>query len=407
MVEPLFTRNGLRIAQGKENVDFETHFNANWRKIDEQLVEKVFYDEISYEKYRDDTSNTTYFITHIPHLDKDGNIIKLKHGYQNDLMNSGTGETPRSFSNRHKASLVTNASIWNTSTGLLRGIQIQDGQIIQEHDGYSNYTLGIKPDNTLVMYPPTVSASEILVDGCLDAITAFYPMIENGVEVDSSVYSLIGNVNEQHPRNMIAQLPNKDIIYLTCNGRTSKDAGMAYSDCIRILLARGVQTAYMLDGGGSAQTVVRGVLVNPPLDGGGYEERKVGDFLYITRDVENLENTSVLSKDIGIVNKKVTDTSRDVLNLSDRLDGINGFENFDFPYIENLDNVDRTGMYWCLGSAIGSPDSAYSWGIIHFQTTSESGMQVAIPFHATAGSIMTRRTNPNTTLVSWYNWRAM
>ena len=109
-----------------------------------QLAENVYYDEISYEKYRDVTSSTDYFITHIPHLDSNGDIIKLKHGYQNYLMKSIVGKKVRSFGNRHVASLVTNASIWDVGTGLIKGVQIQDGVIKRDVDNGTSYTLGIK-----------------------------------------------------------------------------------------------------------------------------------------------------------------------------------------------------------------------------------------------------------------------
>lgn len=242
--------------------------------LEDEILKEVFYDEITYQKYRDDTSKTDYFITHVPNLDKNGNLIKLRHGFQNDLINSGVGETARSFCNRHTASLVANASIWNTNNGLIRGVQIQDGKVIQDAKDTNSYTLGIKSDNTLVMYPPSVTAEQVLADGCIDAITAFYPMIQDGTAFDLSGVTTVSNVTERHPRNVIAQLPNKDILFLTCEGRTRANLGMTYDDIIRILLARGVTTAYCLDGGGSSQTVVRGHLVNNTL---GHYNIAVGD----------------------------------------------------------------------------------------------------------------------------------
>ncbi len=68
---------------------------------------------------------------------------------------------------------MANASIWNTNNGLIRGVQIQDGKVIQDAKDTNSYTLGIKSDNTLVMYPPSVTAEQVLADGCIDAITAF------------------------------------------------------------------------------------------------------------------------------------------------------------------------------------------------------------------------------------------
>ncbi|TFH63799.1 phosphodiester glycosidase family protein [Peribacillus frigoritolerans] len=372
--------------------------------VSAQLVESVYYDEITYEKYRDSTSSTDYYITYISHLSANGDLIKLKHGYQNDLMNSGVGETARSFGNRHVASLSANASIWNTSTGLIKGVQIQDGVIKQDIDGGTSYTLGFKEDNTLVAYPPTTPAATILDDGCVNAITAFFPMIENSVAVDPTIYGVIGNPVEPNPRNAIAQLPNKDILFLTCEGRTSANLGMTYADMIRILLARGVTIAYCLDGGGSTQTVVRGLQVNNPLDDNGKTERKVADFLYIDRPAENTQNFKTVSKDMGIVNKKLSDVARDLVTTSTDLLGLNRLP-IVAPNIGNLDTITKSNFYWCAGTALNAPSTANSWGVLHFQSGAASALQIAFPYHGSTGSIMLRRTV--TDMSTWTAWRAM
>lgn len=390
---------------------FRQEFNDNFGKIDEsvaitygKMAESVYYDEITYEKYRDTTSSTDYYITHIPHLDKNGDVIRLRHGFQNDLMNSGNGETARSFGNRNVTSLVANASIWDISTGLIKGVQIQDGVIKQDTDGSTSYTLGIKADNTLVTFDPSVSAQTVLDSGCVNAITAFYPMILDSAAVDPAIYNVVGNPSELNPRNAIAQLPNKDLIFLTCDGRTSANLGMTYADMIRILLARGVLTAYCLDGGGSTQTVVRGMMINKPIDSGGKTERKVADFLFIARPADNTQNFKTVSADMGVVNKKISDVASDLLTVSDSLAGLNKLLDV-APNVGDLNTLTKTNLYWCAGTAANVPDTAYSWGIVHFQAGSASALQIGFPYHGTLGSIMMRRTNGD--MNTWTAWRAM
>ncbi|WIT25994.1 hypothetical protein [Bacillus phage SPO1L1] len=430
--------------------------------LEDEILKEVFYDEITYQKYRDDISKTDYFITHVPNLDKNGNLIKLRHGFQNDLINSGVGETARSFCNRHSASLVANASIWNTNSGLIRGVQIQDGKVIQDAKDTNSYTLGIKSDNTLVMYPPTVTAEQVLADGCVDAITAFYPMIQDGAAFDLSGVTTVSNVTEHHPRNVIAQLPNKDLLFLTCEGRTKANQGMTYDDMIRILLARGVTTAYCLDGGGSSQTVVRGHLVNNPLDDNGKTERKVADFLYVKTDAGYTENINTVATDMGELVKRVSDLERDLYDKKDMNLGyikLNGDEGYTQHGVEVYQGDNRThklylgpnhisymdtvtnkylframdtgdlvtalgtlgtffnktnnitdcnalrsnGFYWALNSTANIPTTDNSWGILHFQPTDTAALQVAIPFSASAGNIMSRRTT--TDMNTWSTWR--
>ena len=92
------------------------------------LNEDIFYNEINIEEKRDEVSGTTYWVTSIPHLDKNGNIIKLKTGvseyyetHPNRHEDDGTGtdyinnpklETARNFSIRKKATLVINGGTW-------------------------------------------------------------------------------------------------------------------------------------------------------------------------------------------------------------------------------------------------------------------------------------------------------
>jgi phage minor structural protein len=288
--------------------------SAMSQEVEDTIRGNVFYDEVSYDKLRDSVSSTDYYITTIPHLDSNGDVIELQHGFANDSIGSGIGETARSFSERYAATIVINASTFDTTTMLLAGNQIADGVIIQDSPPTSRWSLGIKSDNTLVPYPPNTTAATMLSEGCLNAITAFFPMIQGGVAVDSSIYSSEPNTTTADPRQVIAQMPNKDIIILSCDGRTTINIGMTYSDCIRILLGLGVETAFCLDGGGSTQTIVRGTMINLPIDDNGKTERKVSDFLYVDSSSVNAQNINRSTSDLGEVNKRLSDLISDLTN---------------------------------------------------------------------------------------------
>lgn len=440
-----------------------TVLNERLDGLDDKVAETEYYDEITYSKYRDSVTGTDYFITHIPHRDKNGNLIELKHGYQNDLLNSGNGETARSFAVRHNVSAAVNASIWNVNTGLIYGIQIQDGVIQQDIPHASSYTLGIKADNTLKAYPPSNNAQSLLDDGVVNAVTGFFPMIQNNIAVSPTVYNSAVNASEFHPRQVIAQLSNLDIIFLTSAGRTKTDKGLTYDDMIRILTERGVSFAYCLDGGGSTQTVVRGVMVNNPVDDNGKTERNVWDFLYVKKPVAVPDKLKTVSSDVGNVNKRVSDLVADLRTKVDMLEGyirLKGDVGFDLRGIESwegdqrqgkfylqkesvsyydyitgqnifkaslngdiqstkgilgtflktvksvnsADTISESGIYWIQGSSTGAPNTVSSWAILHIQYDSINALQLAIPFHATQNNLMSRRTDPNTT-GAWLAWR--
>lgn len=389
---------------------------ANAEKLDKLLSESNFYDEITFAKYRDTISATDYFITHVPKYDKNGKVIRLKHGYQNDLMNSANGETTRNFAARKTASLVTNASRWDINgSGLIRGIQIQDGIILQDQDGGTAYTLGINAENQLKAFPPSVNAATILAEGYVNTVSGFYPMIQDGQAVDPAIY----NNTAKEPRQAIAQLSNGDILFLTCSGRNTNNAGMSYLDMIRILQARGATFAYNLDGGGSTQTNVRGATINDAIDDSGKTERPVADFLYVDSPATFKDKIKTIPVDLGHMGKRISDIAADTVANKDAntatktladanklgLDGLLGRFPEIMGRVTDLGTIRKSGFYWCLGSAGGSPDTAYSWFIIHAQASDVDMLQIAVPFHGTAGAIMTRRSIGST--LTYYAWRAM
>ncbi|GAA5417800.1 hypothetical protein Pryu01_02876 [Paraliobacillus ryukyuensis] len=118
-------------------------------------------------------------------------------------------------------------------------------------------------------------------------------------------------------------------------------------ELITILLTEGVETAFMLDGGGSSQTVFRGRTINEYSDDNGFIERPVVDFLYFAKDTKSRLDQDVLNayKDIGDLGKIVSD-----LNA-----GLVGFFN-KVIYVDNLNNIDKNGMYWALETSLNHPE---------------------------------------------------
>jgi exopolysaccharide biosynthesis protein len=320
--------NGNTYGTLKERLDVEFEEKAPKSAV---LDDNAYYHEISSEKNRDSVSGTDYYISTINHLDKYGNAIQLKRGFAQDIPNSGSAETARSFANRHNATLTLNASVHDPNTFTMLGTDIYNGQILTENLTRSYYTLGIRSDNTLVAYPPGTTAQSIIDDGCDNALSAFIPLVQSGAAVSQAILDTYSGGVERHPRQVIAQFSNKDILILTCEGRTQENAGMTSDDLIRILLEQGVDFAYMLDGGGSAQTVVRGsttntsVFVEEEEEQGHlvFGERKVVDFLYISKSIKSSRDNDIvnLNKDLGDVNSKANKLRHDLKNKTDMNNG--------------------------------------------------------------------------------------
>ncbi len=248
-------------------------------------MEKVFYRlrtsricDIS--KHFDEESATYYYLTRIFHQDKDGKLIKLRLAPSN----KPEGETVRNFALRMNTALAFNASMGqdNLPPDIRRpvGIQIVDGKILQDLTT-TRYTLGIRDNNELLACKPEKRAQYILNDGVHNALTAFIPLIENHEPVSEEILKTVGNSSVKHPRQVIAQFDNLDILFLSCGGRGYDGEGMTAKELIKVLKPLDVRFAFNLDGGGSVSVVVGDKLITKKIDGNGTKERLRPNFLYV------------------------------------------------------------------------------------------------------------------------------
>lgn len=236
---------------------------------------------VSVERKFDSDSETFYYLTRIKHKDHNNKILKLEH--QHSIKT--TGETVLEFSKRmNDPAVAINASTMHRlePPGTIKpnGVQIINGEIIQDRVSTA-YTLGIKENGGLVAYKPEIRAEEIIKAGIVNALTGFMPLIEGGVPVSDDVLSIRENSFDRHPRQVIAQFENLDLLILSCGGRGFQGEGMLAKDLIRILEELKVEFAYNLDGGGSVSTVVGGKRITPQIDGDGTKDRLRPNFLYV------------------------------------------------------------------------------------------------------------------------------
>lgn len=391
--------NTLKERLDAEYVDTNERLDAEYAELNERLddarKENAYFHEYTVTQHFDEVSNTTYYLTLIRHKDEDGNIIKLKRGF----MEGESGETVRSFANRVGATVAINASAFLpydfVGTDIYNGV-IQKEAVFEPH----MWILGIKEDNTLVYYPPGTPAQSIINDGCLNALTAFTPVIVDGEPFDDVSLEYDPNhFNNKHPRQIIAQYDNKDLLILTCGGRGIEGEGMTYSDLVRILMGEGVNFAFMLDGGGSTQTVVRGRAINRPIDGNGYNERKVVDFLYVGKEIPTNRDRDIVDANstVGVLGKGHSDLTRTLELMGDISSNT--------TKVDDLNTVNKSGLYWSnAGLTVNSPDSSISWGVIHFKIDN-SAFQIAFPFSSNTNyKPKQRRMNPNPS-DGWAEWR--
>lgn len=114
-------------------------------------------------------------------------------------------------------------------------------------------------------------------DNLVECTGAGYNMLHDGVIGPNAVTDADGNILEQcpwsYPCNVIGHRADNTMIFLICDGRTSRSRGMEYEDMGKIMKALGCTDAVMMDGGGSAQMLINDLttgehgIVNVPNDG--------------------------------------------------------------------------------------------------------------------------------------------
>jgi len=296
----------------------------------------VYYDCLETEKLYDETSSCYYYVTKIPKVDYNGKPIKLKLGIANDNEDANTVESTLSFAHRKNATVCINAGVFNVNTHEPLFLLIKDRKIL--HDGGAMLDdkyqyLAIMWDGSLKTYPIRTSSHRMLNDGAVDVTCIFTTLIDNGVAIDNED-------ERKEPRQSIGVDGEGNIIIVTCDGRTYVSEGMTYDDLARIHLNLGSVNAYILDGGGSASTVLRGVKQNENID---YNtiDRKVNNFLYIVKD-NNVSPDNNASNDLGDVKNFLLER---IVNNMDFLKGylrLRGPENYYAPGIEFYVNAEES-----------------------------------------------------------------
>lgn len=253
---------------------------------------EVYFNGVTSQKIWDSESNTYYYVTKIPRKDDEGNVISLKLGIANDDETFSSLESTMDFAHRNNATVCVNAGVYDVDTFKPVGFLIKDGIILHnsETDDVKFGYLGITRDSQYRYYEENTPASRMITDGCVDVVCIFNSLIKNGNPTPQTD-------DRREPRQSIGFTVDNDIIVITCDGRDDISDGMSYTDLVRLHAMYNSYNAVILDGGGSASTVVRGVKQNENID---YltVDRKVSSFLYVKKDSDiSPDNNS--SNEIG------------------------------------------------------------------------------------------------------------
>lgn len=256
----------------------------------------VYYNNVTTSKIFDNASGTYYYLTNIPRFDENGTPIELKMGIANDDKSCTTLEGTLKHAWRKNATLCINCGVWNVETSKPIASVIYNGEILYRDipsvtpEKYQYFAITV--DGKYKVYPIGTTPEVMLLDNVSYACPIFASLILNGSPV-------IQTDLRKEPRQSIGFKANGDIVIISCDGRNYESQGMSYDDLARIHGVNGSVNAYILDGGGSTSTVLRGVKQNENVDNF-TTDRSVGTFLYVAKDT-NVSQENNVANDLGRV----------------------------------------------------------------------------------------------------------
>lgn len=272
--------------------------------------------------------NTDYYVTVVPKCDANGQPMRWQLGIANDAYDGAALESTISFAHRKNATLAVNCGVFDVVADKPIGVLIKDGRIVQtgvpSEDKYQY--LAIMEDGTFRVYPRTTAAGKMLADGATDAVCIFGSLIVDGYMVEQTD-------ERAEPRQSIGVRADGSIVIVTVDGRKpGEDDGMSYADLALIHVEQGCVNAWILDGGGSTATVLRGVKQNDNVDYF-YTDRPVNTFLYIAKPNTVDPNTSA-ANDLGAVKQHLIEQIVENINFQNGFIRLRGKEGYFAPGVE-------------------------------------------------------------------------
>ena len=280
--------------------------------------------------------NSDYYVTVVPKADANGKPMRWQLGVANDAYDGVSLESTISFAHRKNATIAINCGVFDIDANTPRGVLIQDGRIVYnglpDEDKYQY--LAIMQDGSFKVYHRSTAAGKMLADGATDAVCIFGTLISGGAFVEQTDL-------RYEPRQSIGVRANGDTVIVSVDGRKpGEDKGVTYAELAAIHAAHGSVNAWILDGGGSVSTVLRGVKQNDNVDYF-YVDRPVNTFLYIAKD--NVQDpTTSTAHDLGAVKQQLIEKIIENIDFQNGFIRLRGKENFYAPGIEMYANAEET-----------------------------------------------------------------
>lgn len=227
--------------------------------------------------------------------------------FANDYQNQGTTGAafipPRvpidQFYKQKGGGVVANASGWRLTgnIGEMRGAQIRNGIIYHDLSG-ANYqdcsAIGIRADGRLKAYSTLKgdTAASMVADGVVNSWSWGPAVVDDGEVMPLTDPIWAGAIADgPSARQILGQSQTGDILLITVHGVTGS-TGLTITEVGQFAYDLGCYVALVLDGGGSAQTLINGSYSHQSSDVSGF--RDVADVIVFNTHVDSAMTTDWL-----------------------------------------------------------------------------------------------------------------
>lgn len=229
------------------------------------------------------TKKLTYFIADI--IVKDPS--QFFTAFAKDEYTKSGREDTESIADRNDAVLAINGDYYNHDVSI--GITLRNGELFRDkHAPRDILIVDANGDMNVILRGDRgtkkerlITGEELAAEGAWQVFEFGPALIANGQACElpeNGKYFIYTNERIREPRTVIGQIAPLHYVVLVADGRRDNwsDEGMRFPDMQEVLLARGCQTAYNLDGGGSTTLFFDGEIINKPAGG---KQRQVSDIV--------------------------------------------------------------------------------------------------------------------------------
>ena len=247
--------------------------------VDDEVGKKEAINSILIEYGR--LNGASYVFARIPKVTNNGSKLFPKVSLTStDGSLSGTKRPTLRYARDNNSIFALNAGLFNVTTNepvgqlIINGVSIINTPMTSDNGIPIHpdecYPLAIDSNGNLTTYPRNADTSNMIADGVQYAVTAWGKLVDNFEIATTDIENEIVHNGKKYIRQSIGQYQNGDYCVCTVDmtrGTVTNESGLYYEDLAQIFVDKGVEFAYSLDGGGSAQTVLGKRQLNPIYEG--------------------------------------------------------------------------------------------------------------------------------------------